>query len=104
MNSPCVPRPNPSAMFDMTDSDESLICSTSRRSRANLSVSVCRKIAFDHLRARCQMSRSVKTWTPMRVSSVLSTQYSVHEHELVQVQDHPARVRQPVPLRVLLQP
>ena len=65
MNSPCVPRPNPSAMLDMTDSDESLTCSTSRRSDRNGSACVRKKIALDHSRARCQMSSSVKCLTPI---------------------------------------
>src|SRR3972149_1278844 len=64
MNSPCVPRPKPSAMLDMTDSEESLICTTNRRSEANGSVRVNSNIRFDHCRAFCQKSKSVNFRAP----------------------------------------
>src|SRR5438067_11807442 len=74
-------------MFDITDSDESLIWTTSRRSALNAACRVCWKMAFDHARARCQIRRSVKVCAPtvllpaVRIKSegrVPSTEYTVH--------------------------
>jgi hypothetical protein len=47
-------------MFDMTDSEESLIWITSRTSLANGDFFVSSKMSFDQILARCQQSSSVK--------------------------------------------
>ena len=59
-----VPRPKPSAMLAMTDSDESFICDTSRLSEAKAERFVKKKMRFDNCLARCQKINSVKSFTP----------------------------------------